>query len=146
MAEEKTDIALLSDTYRVDTNSNAWLPSSGLNKAAIYIASDRVTIANVIADPEFVSNGVQVYSCYASPNQPLAGFTLFLQRLENSIRTISRGAPVLVTGDFNARSAAWGDWISNGRGDELGLMLESLDLVIINSGSTPTFSRGLLST
>ncbi|KAE9528679.1 hypothetical protein AGLY_012254 [Aphis glycines] len=145
MVEEKVDIALLSDTYRVDTSSNAWLASSGLNKAAIYIASDRVTVANVIVDPEFVSariNGVQVYSCYASPNQPLAGFTLFLQRLENSIRTISRGAPILVTGDFNARSAAWGDWISNGRGDELGLMLESLDLVIINSGSTPTFSRG----
>ncbi|XP_015375188.1 PREDICTED: uncharacterized protein LOC107169818 [Diuraphis noxia] len=145
MAEEKIDIALLSDSYRVDTSSNAWLASSGLNKAAIYIASDRVSIANVIADPEFVSariNGVQVYSCYASPNQPHAGFTLFLQRLENSIRTISRGAPILVTGDFNARSAAWGDWMSNGRGDELGLMLESLDLIIINSGSTPTFSRG----
>jgi len=148
MAEEKIDIALLSDTYRADTSSNAWLVSSGLNKAAIYIASDRVTIANVIVDPEFVSarvNGVQVYSCYASPNQPLAGFTLFLQRLEDSfrsIRTTCRGAPILVAGDFNARSVAWGDWISNGRGDELGLMLESLDLVIINSGSTPTFSRG----
>lgn len=99
----------------------------------------------MIVDPEFVSariNGVQVYSCYASPNQPLAGFTLFLQRLKNSIRTISRGAPILITGDFIARSAAWGDWTSNARGNELGLMLESLDLVIINTGSTPTFSRG----
>jgi len=145
MAEEKIDIALLSDTYRVNSSSNAWIASSSLNKAAIYIASDRVTLANMIVDPEFVSariNEIQVYSCYASPNQPLASFTLFLQRLENSIRTISRGVPILVTGDFNARSAAWGDWTSNVRGDELGLMLDSLNLVIINTGSTPTFSRG----
>jgi len=50
--------------------------------------------------------------------------------------------PVLITGDLNARSAAWGDWVDNRRGEELELLIESLGLVIANSGSTPTFSRG----
>lgn len=137
MIEEKISIAFLSDPYRVNADSSAWLASSGSSKAAIYIASDGVTIANVLTDPEFVSariNGVQVFSCYVSPNQPLEDFTDFLQRLENSVRTVPRGTPVLVTGDFNARSAAWGDWVSNARGEELGMLIESLDFVIINFG------------
>lgn len=32
--------------------------------------------------------------------------------------------------------------MNNQRGDELGLMFESLSLVILNEGSTPTFPRG----
>lgn len=145
MIEEKISIAVLSDPYRVKANSSAWLASSGQSKAAIYIAIDGVTIANVLIDPEFVTariNGVQVFSCYASPNQPREDFTNFLQRLENIIRTIPQGVPVLIAGDFNARSSAWGDWVSNARGEELGMLIESLDLVIMNSGSIPTFSRG----
>lgn len=145
MVEENIGIALISDPYKVNTSSSAWLASTGANKAAIYIACDGVTLANVMVDPEFVSariNGVQMYSCYASPNQPLEDFNHFLQRLVDSIRGVCRNVPVLVTGDFNARSASWGDWISNVRGDELSLMLESLNLVIINAGSIPTFSRG----
>lgn len=116
MIEEKISIAFLSDPYRVNAYSSAWLASFGPGKAAIYIASDGVTIANVRTDPEFVSariNGVQVFSCNVSPNQPREDFTDFLQRLEDNIRTVPQGVPVLVTGDFNARSPAWGDWVSN---------------------------------
>lgn len=144
MVEEKVDIALLSDPHRIEPTAN-WYSDCGQQRAAIYIMSDRVTIANVLKDPEFVSariNGVQVFSCYASPNQPLVVFTDFLQRLEDKIRTIPQGVPVLVTGDFNARSPAWGDWVSNARGEELGMLIESLELLIMNSGSIPTFTRG----
>ncbi|XP_050065663.1 uncharacterized protein LOC126554649 [Aphis gossypii] len=145
MIEEKISIAFLSDPYRVNADSSAWLAGSGPSKAAIYIAGDGATIANVLTDPEFVSariNGVQMFSCYVSPNQPLEDFTDFLQRLEDSVRTVPHDVPVLVTGDFNARSTAWGDWVSNARGEELGMLIESLDFVIMNSGSIPTFSRG----
>ncbi|CAI6360923.1 unnamed protein product [Macrosiphum euphorbiae] len=145
MVEERVDVALLSDPYNADNPSSAWHVSAGQRKAAIYVASTGVTVANVISDPEFVSvrlNGVQVYSCYASPNRPLEDFQDLLRRLEDSIRTVQQEAPVLVTGDLNARSAAWGDWVDNRRGEELELLIESLGLVIANSGSTPTFSRG----
>ncbi|KAL4123012.1 hypothetical protein QTP88_015245 [Uroleucon formosanum] len=128
-----------------DPASSAWHVSTGQRKAAIYVANTGVTVANVISDPEFVSarlNGVQVYSCYASPNRPIEDFQDLLCRLEDSIRTVQQGTPVLVTGDLNARSAAWGDWVDNRRGEELGLLIESLGLVIANTGSTPTFTRG----
>ncbi|KAL4108264.1 hypothetical protein QTP88_018495 [Uroleucon formosanum] len=145
MVEERVDVALISDPYKADPASSAWHVSAGQRKAAIYVANTGVTVANVISDPEFVSarlNGVQVYSCYASPNRPIEDFQDLLCRLEDSIRTVQQGTPVLVTGDLNARSAAWGDWVDNRRGEELGLLIESLGLVIANTGSTPTFTRG----
>jgi len=145
MVEERVDVALISDPHKVDPTSSAWYVSAGQRRAAIYVASTGVTVANVISDPEFVSariNGIQVYSCYASPNRPIEDFQDLLHRLEDSIRTVRQEVPVLVTGDLNARSAAWGDWVDNRRGEELELLIESLGLVIANSGSTPTFSRG----
>lgn len=62
--------------------------------------------------------------------------------LEDSIRSVQRGVPIVVAGDFNSRSATWGDWIENRRGEELGLLIESLGLSVMNVGSTPTFTRG----
>lgn len=59
----------------------------------LYIASDDVSLANVLIDSEIVSariSGVHLYSCYVSPNQPVEASTYFLQRLDDSIRTISR--------------------------------------------------------
>lgn len=145
MVEQRIDVALLSDPYNAAPASSAWHASAGQRKAAIYVANTGVTVANVISDPEFVSarlNGVQVYSCYASPNRPIEDFQDLLRRLEDSIRAVQQEFPVLITGDLNARSAAWGDWVDNRRGEELELLIESLGLVIANSGSTPTFSRG----
>jgi len=46
----------------------------------------------------------------------------------------------VVSGDFNARSAAWGDWETNARGDELAIFADALGLVIVNEGSNPTFT------
>lgn len=145
MVDQNIDIALISDPHQAGMRSSKWLVSDGTRRAAIYIACSSTTIANVIRDPEFISarlNGVQVYSCYASPNQPFCDFVNLLHRLEDSIRLTDPGVPVLLTGDFNARSAAWGDWVNDPRGDEMALLIESLDLVTINSGSTPTFPRG----
>lgn len=145
IVEEGVDVALISDPYKADLSSSAWHVSAGQRKAAIYVANTGVTVANVISDAEFVSvrlNGIQVYSCYASPNRPIEDFQDLFRRLEDSIRTIRQEVPVLVTGDFNARSAAWGDWVDNRRGEELELLIDSLGLIIANSGSTPTFARG----
>ncbi|KAL4125988.1 hypothetical protein QTP88_010220 [Uroleucon formosanum] len=145
LAEKKAvtaDVALISDPY---PTSNAWHASAGQRKAVIYVANTGITVANVISDPEFVSvrlNGVLVYSCYASPNRPIEDFQDLLRRFEDGIRTVQQEFPVLVTGDLNARSAVWGDWVNNKRGEELELLIESLGLVITNSGLTPTFLRG----
>lgn len=144
MVEQNVDIALLSDPHKADSSSASWYADCGTQRAAIYIPVGDITIGNVNRDTEFVAvrvNGVQVYSCYASPSRPQDHYERFLRRLEDSVRSVLPGTPVLVTADFNARSASWGDWVSNTRGEELDAMFESLELVIINTGSTPTFNR-----
>lgn len=143
--EERVDVAVLSDPYRKDQDSSSWLMSSGTRRAAIWVISNRACISNVTRDPEFVSarlNGTQVISCYASPNVKIAEFEDLLQRLEEHIRTVGVSALILLAGDLNARSAAWGDHATNSRGEALLALLNSLSLVVVNDGSTPTFARG----
>ncbi|KAF0748877.1 Uncharacterized protein FWK35_00017643 [Aphis craccivora] len=103
--------------------------------------SPPTAVAEIMIEITRSPPGVQVYSCYASPNRPHAQYESFLRRLEASVRSIPPGTPVLVTGDFNNRSATWGDWIDNLRGDELSAMFETLEIAIANTGSTPTFNR-----
>jgi len=106
------------------------------------LAIDEVTVTEVHRDPEFVSarlNGVYVISCYASPNRTAAEFSDFLQRVGDHVRTIGHGVPVIVAGDLNARSAVWGDWCQNSRGSDLNSLFDSLGLVVLNEGSSPTF-------
>lgn len=122
VTEHKVDVALISDPYRAVSDSSAWIVATGTQRAAIWVPGYGVTIANLISDNEFISarlNGVQVYSCYASPNRTKIDYNSFLVRLEGSIRSISLGTPIIVARDFNARSAAWGDCISNPRGDDV---------------------------
>jgi len=112
-AEEKVDIALVSDPHVVPSDDCSWLACCGTRKADIWLASDEVTVTEVHREPEFVSarlNGVYVISCYASPNRTAAEFYDFLQRVGDHVRTIGHGVPVIVAGDLNARSAVWGDW------------------------------------
>lgn len=112
-AKTKADVAIVSDLYVVLSDCSLWLVSSGTQRAAIWLAGSGVSATDMVRDPEFVSariNGVHMFSCYASPNNTLADFTDLLQRMEDGIRGTEAGVPVLIAGDFNARTAVWGDW------------------------------------
>lgn len=139
VSDERLDVVAVADGYGLVDGKGGWIVAG---RAALGIFGSRVTVSNIEKDREFVSarlNGIQVYSCYASSNVPMTNFMAFLDRLETSIRGLGRGVQVLVAGDLNARSAAWGDWTTNVRGEELAAMLDSLNLVVMNEGSKPTF-------
>lgn len=72
-----------------------------------------------------------------------AEFQQFLSRPETSVRR-HRGAGVdlIVEGDFNARSASWGDRLTESRGDDLAAFAETLGLVIMNSGRGADLREG----
>lgn len=111
-------------------------------RAAIGIFSDHITVAKVNTDDEFVVariNGVYVFSCYKSPSASMVSFYAFLNRLSWSVRQLDKNAEIIIAGDFNARSAAWGDWQNYGRGEEL-LLTEQLGLVVRNTGQEATFT------
>ncbi|CAI6362877.1 unnamed protein product [Macrosiphum euphorbiae] len=142
VAEQRVEVVLITDPYSAPEIATSWFTSSGTQRAAIWLVGNAVTAAEIHRDPEFVSariNGVQTFSCYASPNKSRAEFEDLLRRLEHKVRAVEPGVPVLITGDFNARSAAWGDWCRDTRGEDLSTLLNSLGLQVLNEGSKPTF-------
>lgn len=65
--------------------------------------------------PWVAANGLQMYSCYCSPNASDADFESFIGKLEASIR--SAGYDVIVAGEFNSKSlagslAGFGLWLA----------------------------------
>lgn len=76
-------------------------------------------------------------SVYISPNCPLLAYIKFLRSLTEVLEEYA-GVHVIVAGDFNARSVAWGDRRTNGRGDFLAEAMAALDLRIANEGNAPT--------
>lgn len=84
-----------------------------------------------------LTNGIRLYSCYWSPNSTLQDYLDFLARLQVSIR--SAKTQVLVTGDFNAHHIDWGSASCNKREEALSDLINSLRLVVCNTGNTPTF-------
>ncbi|XP_015377064.1 PREDICTED: uncharacterized protein LOC107171339 [Diuraphis noxia] len=82
---------------------------------------------------------IRIYSCYISPNCTFNEFDVFLYRLFGSVRGAT--SEVIVAGDFNAHSPAWGSHKTDPRGDALLEFAESLNLVLLNDGKVPTFPR-----
>ncbi|KAI5715842.1 hypothetical protein M8J77_023429 [Diaphorina citri] len=80
------------------------------------------------------------YSVYLSPNDNLEVFIQKLQEIQEDIETTVH-KQIVIGGDFNAKSFAWGSPFEDRRGAVLGEWFASRDLVILNRGATPTFVR-----
>lgn len=80
----------------------------------------------------------RVYSCYISPNVAIEEFNRFLEDLSDDIRGST--LPVILGGDFNAKSYLWGDK-QDGRGDAMAEWLSQNNISVANVGTTPTFVR-----
>jgi hypothetical protein len=80
----------------------------------------------------------RVVSGYASPNATLGEFHAFLDRIRGIISGSRK--QVLLAGDFNAKSAAWGSRSEDHRGEALADLLAESDMVVQNRGCDPTFS------
>jgi len=145
MAERKANIALISDYYKIMGDDERWI-SSADGKSAIFVSGNpRPTITDHGAGLGFawarISNTIW-YSCYCSPNCTLEAFDSFLAGLEASIRLQTNPqANLIVAGDFNAHSAAWGSSTDDARGSLLLDLASILRLEVCNIGSTPTYRR-----
>lgn len=113
-------------------------------KAAIFLSNPRLQVRAVGPKDSAGFRWVKVeeftvYTCYWSPNTVFTLFVDFLDRLEGSIR--QQTGTVIVAGDFNAKSPAWGDHNEEPKGRALVDMIASLGFITCNTGEKPTFSR-----
>ena len=123
-------------------NNTSW-HSDNRGDAAIYI----LPRANIQVNSTEKGNGyircvlndTAVYSCYYSPNVSLETFQADLDDLEESIRQWP--GPIIVTGDFNAKSRSWSGGPEDRRGQLLDEMMVSLYPIVINQPGMPTFER-----
>ncbi|XP_026328173.1 uncharacterized protein LOC113236356, partial [Hyposmocoma kahamanoa] len=121
MAEWLIQVAVIAEPYFVPPRDN-W-------------ASDKEDTVTIISQTsagspplENVARGngcvaaalgeIVVVGVYFSPNKPLSEFERFLVELGNMIGQC-HPHPVLVLGDLNAKSLAWGSSVTDARDEEL---------------------------
>lgn len=136
------DVLIISEQHRSLQETDGWFADTS-NRSAVVVLSG--VPVNHVGPQEngfrwIEIPGLRIYSCYWSPNCTIAEYTDFLLRLEMSIRNSS--IPVLVAGDFNAKSGEWGSLRDDARGLLLADMIAALDLLVCNNGNSPTFVRG----
>ncbi|KAJ0175991.1 hypothetical protein K1T71_008165 [Dendrolimus kikuchii] len=101
-------------------------PLAGVVKGQGYVAA---TIGEMV-----------VLGGYFSPNRRLADFEGWIEEV-GTVVARSRPRPVLVLGDFNAKSVAWGSPRTCARGEALEEWAIEKGLVVLNRGSVHTCVR-----
>ncbi|GBP65565.1 hypothetical protein EVAR_87541_1 [Eumeta japonica] len=139
--EQKIDLVLLSEPYK-HLNGQPWETDS-TTKAVIW-SCGKLPFQGVVnnGNAGFIAasvDGIRFYSCYASPSLTIVDFTDFLDRL---IEDAKQYYPVAIAGDFNAWAVEWGSKLTNARGKEVLEAFSTLDVVLLNSGDTPTYNKG----
>ncbi|KAL5237090.1 hypothetical protein ACI65C_004500 [Semiaphis heraclei] len=141
--EMDADVIIISEHCRNQGEDHGWFDDSS-SRCTLFV-NDNIPI-EVIGPPEngfrwLQIAGLRLYSVYWPPasSVTLTSYADFLARLEGSIRT--SGVPVVLAGDFNAKSPVWCSPTTDARGEHLADMAASLNLHAANTGS-PTFVRG----
>lgn len=143
-----TDIIVVSEQNRNGCEEEGWFSDKG-SKSAIYILNSDLAI-DIIGPPEDIgfrwiqTHGIRFYCCYFSPNKTIQEFQDYMDKLGASIAQAR--VPVVVAGDFNSHARAWGSPADDARGDALLDLAASLDMVVSNQGTAPTFTRGASAT
>ncbi len=139
--EENIDVALLSEQY-TQRSESTWIKDIS-GKAAIWSCKGQAfTSCSRDAQNGFTwanIHGIYLVSCYARPSASINEFEHFLLQL--SLMTRSK-SPIIIAGDFNAWSTAWGSRSTNHRGRLVLEFLSQTNLTIINSGTQNTFQKG----
>ncbi|XP_026727799.1 uncharacterized protein LOC113493949 [Trichoplusia ni] len=140
MAEWLINIAIVAEPYYVPPRDNWAGDEEGL---VALISSGSPPMENKSRGRGFVASHVGdllVVGVYFSPNRQLAEFEEFLGRLGTFVGS-NRSRPVVIAGDFNAKSTAWGSPVTSARGRLVEEWALELGLVLLNRGSVQTCVR-----
>lgn len=145
MAQWSINVAMVSEPYisELRTASNWIVDTEGL--AAVILDGDQMALAGPHLKGRGcvavrVSENLVVISAYFSPNKTLAEFERFLVEI-GSLVDWARPHEVIVAGDFNAKSTAWGTLDDRGRGQALLRWAAMYNLTVLNKGSEHTCVR-----
>lgn len=141
--ETGAGLACVAEPYMVP-DSQLWFGDLD-NTAAVYWhpRACKLEVRPIVRGRGFVGikiGGWRMFSVYLSPNECRKDFEDRLDRLADSVRRTGP-SPFVIMGDFNAASTSWGSKRTNMRGEVLEEWAASLDLVLLNVGTSPTCIR-----
>jgi hypothetical protein len=136
------DVAVMAEPYWV--RSDPYWATDSLQTVLVMISSGSSAPPIVLDRGQgFVSvlweNWV-VVGTYFSPNRTLAEFKTFIVELTVAVRRAAP-RPVIVMGDLNAKSTAWGSPITDARGRVVCGWAAATGLVLLNRGTDLTCVR-----
>lgn len=143
VAEHKADMVAVSEQHHCPLANTNWYEDTS-RTAAIYATRGGVISSGSGDGYVWVeTNALRLYSVYFSPNVSFDEFDGRLRGLEDHIRTsTTTGVPIIVCGDFNAKSPVWGSSGWDRRGRALADAASGLGLQCANLGNSHTFRRG----
>jgi len=146
LAERGCGLGIIAEPYEVPRNHAMWMASS-CGRAAItwWAATDFPPCTLIEAGEGYVAvqwGRIVAFSVYLSPALDVAQFARRLDRMgEYANRLLLLPSPVLIAGNFNAKSRLWGSPRTDGKGNVLTEWAAELGLSILNSGTRSTCVR-----
>lgn len=140
--DRKIDIVMASEPNKTTVrNKNYWMKDKK-EDAAIYIKNRNIKIHKITGAEGYIKVEMENWNIYAGYFSPNITRENYERQLDNMMRLIELdGGDYLIMGDFNAKSSGWGSPVTDIRGRVLEEWVANLDLVILNTGATPTFVR-----
>ncbi|XP_011688314.1 PREDICTED: uncharacterized protein LOC105450255 [Wasmannia auropunctata] len=145
MQERECDIACVSEPYRVPRDPR-WIgfteatPMAAITWQGPKPPKSMVVIGRGEGFVAVIWDGLVVVSGYFSPNKSVNQFRAFLSAIRDAI-IAHRGRPMLIVGDFNARSHLWENTHPTVRGEVMADWAGALDLRLLNVFDIPTCVR-----
>ncbi|XP_025154770.1 calponin homology domain-containing protein DDB_G0272472-like [Harpegnathos saltator] len=144
MTERDAGLGIAAEPNHVPKNHPRWFGDKLGSVAVVWRASENSPPATFLDSGKgFVVarwGVITVVGVYLPPAKSLNLFT-FRSRVQDMGGTIKRylPEPVIVAGDFNAKSELWGSRRGDGRGEEVENWAAGLGLHLLNKGKKSTF-------
>lgn len=141
LRELDIDILVVGEPNRTIIKKPGWF-SDTREDIAVYIRNKNTGIFSMSKKEGYVIihyEEFSVYCCYISPNIHINEYRDYVNKLMYDVRGLAK--EVVVIGDINSKSPEWGSPIRDNRGDYWTEWLAELNMVVNNTGDTPTFVR-----
>lgn len=140
--EENIDIAILCEINKKGSSTRNNYNDSSDNVSTL-IKNKQLTPNTHKAGNSYTVTEIRdmtLINCYISPNVDVNTFENYLNEITIQIKN-TKNKKILIAGDLNCKAMEWGNNHTDPKGDILLQWIASLDLDIINTGDTPTFTR-----
>lgn len=140
--QKGVDLVVVSEVNKKIGRKSGWIMDLR-EDAGIYVVNRKMKGEVVVKGKGYVGvsvSGVLIVSCYFSPNSTMEVFKEEVDEMMSEVRR--RGRNVIVAGDMNAKSEAWGAGCADARGEHVNDWVAELGLIVMNVGGEPTFVRG----